>query len=104
MIAVLESFKLPQDDGFFPDLKRRRFTQPPNCYFIYGLKWAKCKLLDAPVRELLFTRDTLTPQRFFTTIKLIVVEDGDLYALESYQRALLAKIGSIFDAVPLRTV
>ncbi len=95
MIAILESFMLPAVDmsDILGNKKKRKFSEPPNCYFVYGLKWAKCKLASAPIRETLFDK-TLTPQRFFTTLKLIVMEDGILNDIETAQRVLLSRFGS----------
>jgi hypothetical protein len=106
VIAVLETFKLPQSfsvssaikngvslQTLVPNRTMRRFTQPPDCYFVYGLKWAKCKLVSAPVRQGLFNR-ALIPQRMFTKIKLVVIEDGWMADVADAERRVLAVLGS----------
>ena len=106
VIAVMETFKLPQSfsvssaikngvslQTLVPNRTMRRFTQPPDCYFVYGLKWAKCKLVSAPVRQGLFNR-ALIPQRMFTKIKLVVIEDGWMADVADAERRVLAVLGS----------
>lgn len=106
VIAVLETFKLPQSfsaasairngislSTLVPNRSMRRFTQPPDCYFVYGLKWAKCKLVSAPIREGLYTK-ALIPQRMFTKIKLVVIEDGWMADAADAERRVLSILGS----------
>ncbi len=95
VIAVLESFKLPEQKPFeLPKFYGRKFVAPPDCYFIYGLRWARCKLVEAPVKEMLFSPMTLNPNRFRTHIKLVVIEEGSLYEYASVQRVLMARLAS----------
>ena len=96
VIATLESFKLPEEAPFaLPDFRRRKFIAPPDCYFVFGLRWAKTKLLEAPITESIFSATSLTPQRFSTQIKLVVIEEGTLADMESMQRKLLARFNSL---------
>jgi hypothetical protein len=96
MIATLESFMLPETPlSSMPNFKLRQFVPPPDCYFIYGLRWAKTKVLEAPVKEMLYDPYSLTPNRFFSSLKLLVVEEGSLYEYESAQRVLMARYAGI---------
>ena len=100
MIATIESFMLPETPMLsLPDRKSRQFIEPPDCYFIFGLQWAKCKVVEAPIRQMLFDRDTLTPARFTTKIKLLVVEDSALGGYDAATRTLMARYGAVSSAV-----
>lgn len=100
VISVLESFKLPEQKPFeLPRFYGRRFVAPPDCYFIYGMRWARCKLIDAPIKEMLYDAFTLNPNRFHTKIKLAVIEEGSLYEYASVQRAIMARLASASGAL-----
>ena len=100
VIATLESFMLPESPlDQMPMFDKRKFVAPPLCYFIFGLRWAKTVLAEAPIRETLYSSLTLTPQRLFSRLKFMVVEEGSAYELESVQRVILARAGAVTSAI-----
>ncbi|MFH0989833.1 MAG: hypothetical protein V1799_07445 [bacterium] len=100
MISTIESFMLPESGMFsLPNKKTKRFVDPPDCYFIYGLQWAKTKVVEAPIKQMLFDPDTLLPNRFSTNIKLLVIEEGSISNYSSAQRLVMSRFSGVTSAV-----
>jgi hypothetical protein len=99
-IATIESFMLPQTPMLsLPDPKSRQFIEPPDCYFIFGLQWAKTKVVEAPIKQMLFDKDSLTPSRFTTRIKLLVIEDSAMGNYDAATRSVMSLYGSAASAI-----
>ena len=101
VISVIESFRLPED-GLSTILQTgdlRRFIAPPDCYFVYGMRWAKTKVLEAPITESLFDRTTLYPRRCTVDVRLLVIEEGTVADVESAARRVMAKASGAMDLV-----
>jgi len=49
------------------------YTNPPDCYFVYGTRVFRCKLMDAPIIEQIHNYK-LVPERITTSIVLDVLE------------------------------
>lgn len=95
-LAILESFLYPQEGPFeFRNALtgEQRFVSPPDCYLILGSRWARCKLLSAPVKETMFDK-TLVPIRATVTIELLVLEEGVLAMVDHIKRKVYAGLGS----------
>lgn len=91
--AQLESFLYPRYDNFFSFSTTKPMRPPPDCYFVYGPRWAKCKLLSAPVKEIVHS-PLLVPERMTTSIDLLVVEEGLIHNINTATRKGLAVAGS----------
>lgn len=99
-IATLESFMLPETPILsMPNTKARQFVEPPDCYFIFGLQWAKTKVVEAPIKQMLFSKDSLTPQRFTTRVKLLVLEDSATGNYDAATRSVMSAYGAVTSAV-----
>lgn len=96
--AVLESF-LRQQTNLIDEISGKdSIKPPPDCYFIYGLRWFKCKLLTAPIKEILHNK-LLVPQRFTVPIQLIVLEEGTFHKINKLLRLALALQESVLGTL-----
>ncbi len=95
-IAILETFLYPQE-GIFSFRNaltgEQKFVAPPDVYLILGARWARCKLLSAPIKETMFD-GMLTPIRLFANLEFIVLEEGPLSMVDNVKRKVFAGIGS----------
>lgn len=108
--AILQSFLYPAEVDLFKDdikiknfarfFSNSRFFAPPDLYFIYGLRWFKCKLESSPIRETGHDKD-LTPVQMTADISLIVLEDGFFHKYNEIKRKSLALKQSVQNAVEL---
>ncbi|HAA58676.1 MAG TPA: hypothetical protein DCE42_28195 [Myxococcales bacterium] len=87
--AVLESF-IRQRGRLIDQISGKETNQPPpDCLFVFGVRWWKCKLLTAPINEILFN-GLLVPERCSVPIKLVVLEEGTSNRINKRMRASLA--------------
>ena len=95
-LAVIESFLYPQEGPFeFRNALtgEQRFVAPPDCYLILGTRWARCKLLSAPIKESMFD-SALVPIRATVTLEFLVLEEGALAMVDHIKRKVFAGLGS----------
>jgi hypothetical protein len=90
--AILESFLYPVQ-GFFNTGATTQQKPPPDCYFVYGPRWAKCKMVSAPVKEIVHN-SLLQPTRITTSVDLIVLEEGFIHAVNTAVRKGLSIAGT----------
>lgn len=108
--AILQSFLYPEEvDLFQKDIQIKnfaelfsnsRFFSPPDLYFVYGLRWFKCKLESSPITETGHDK-YLTPVQMTANISLIVLEDGFFHKYNETKRKALALKESVKNAVEL---
>lgn len=108
--AILESFlrptnidyfRLRQEVTEFSDLfSNSRFFSPPDVYFIYGIRWFRCKLQSSPITETGHTK-SLMPVQMRANVGLTVLDDGFFHKYSELQRKTLAVSESVAGAIEL---
>lgn len=87
--AVLESFLRQRTNLIDELLGVDPIEEPPDCILLLGLRWFQCKLLSAPIEEVLFNK-LLVPQRITVPIRLVVEESGAFKRIDRIRRMTMA--------------
>jgi len=92
-IAVLESFLAPQVPVVDIFKRQNIMNAPPDVFLIIGLRFWRCKLISAPIQEILHDK-FLTPMRILSALDFIVLEEGSLHRVNVATRRTLAALES----------
>jgi len=104
--AAIETFLRPAEPPLLANLESlkntvrgqvqdaERVAAPPDCLFLYGTRWYKTKMTQAPMTESFYDWKLL-PLRFTVTgLQLLVIEFGYLFRLMESERKVLSLAGS----------
>jgi len=96
--AILEGFLYPSFDKMFKLSDTKTMKPPPDCYFVYGVRWARTKMISCPIKEIVHDK-FLIPRRITTSVDLLVMEQGMLHQINTATRKGLAIAGSVANTL-----